>query len=310
MDHNEENKRKNVLIQWNCRGCIRSYCDIKMLLKKFNPICLCLQETHFGPEQPYSLKGYEIIRKDFENRAKKCGGVALFMRKGFRYSTLHLSTTIQAVAITVHVPMKITLCSIYFPNNSWEIDHLDHLIEQLPEPFIIMGDFNAHSPLWGSTENSSKGRELESWLENDSIVLLNTGSYTHFNKTGNTFTAIDLTLASSTVASQLSWRVEDDLNNSDHFPILVEMDSLRAVEQLSERWVMSRADWDLFTENLIVPDTISVRSVTNAILSAANNSIPKTGGNALKHCVPWWNAEVRDAIKTKKRSRDSLPIRT
>jgi endonuclease/exonuclease/phosphatase family metal-dependent hydrolase len=54
---------------------------------------------------------------------------------------LNLNTDLQAVDLRITLDKTITLCSVYIPPNS--------ALGQ-PTPFIIMGDFNGHSPLWGS----------------------------------------------------------------------------------------------------------------------------------------------------------------
>jgi hypothetical protein len=48
------------------------------------------------------------------------------------------------------------------PNSSLSLTQLKHLADQLPTPFIIMGDFNGHNPLWGSKTTTDKGNKLES----------------------------------------------------------------------------------------------------------------------------------------------------
>ena len=51
----------------------------------------------------------------------------------------------------------ITLCSFYIPPNpSLSLIQFKNLSDQLPIPFIIMGDFNGHSPLWDSNTTTDK----------------------------------------------------------------------------------------------------------------------------------------------------------
>lgn len=50
---------------------------------------------------------------------------------------------------------------------------IEHIIQQLPTPFILLGDFNAHSPIWGSIKTDARGKEIETLLEKDNIALLN-----------------------------------------------------------------------------------------------------------------------------------------
>ncbi|KJV98875.1 hypothetical protein RAMDARK_1872 [Rickettsia amblyommatis str. Darkwater] len=34
------------------------------------------------------------------------------------------------------------------------LQELQGLVGQLPQPFLILGDFNAHHPMWGSTRQT------------------------------------------------------------------------------------------------------------------------------------------------------------
>ena len=35
---------------------------------------------------------------------------------------------------------------------------------QLPSPFLILGDFNAHSPVWGSPNTNTRGQIIEDFI--------------------------------------------------------------------------------------------------------------------------------------------------
>lgn len=158
-----------------------------------------------------------------------------------------------------------------------------------------MGDFNAHNTLWGSRRTDRRGRRIENWLERDNISLLNTGSPTHMDATSHTFSAIDLTITSSNILSDLTWNVSDD-----HFPIIIEFNKEQRARNAPKRWIIEKANWSRFAETLTPPDVTDVSSVTQAILNSAEDSIPKTSGNITKRTVPWWNTEVHHLIRQKK----------
>jgi endonuclease/exonuclease/phosphatase family metal-dependent hydrolase len=62
------------------------------------------------------------------------------------HSYVNLNTDLQAVAVRITLDKTITLCSVYIPpNSSLSLTQLKHLDDQLPTPFIIMGDFNGHN---------------------------------------------------------------------------------------------------------------------------------------------------------------------
>ncbi|KAG5886325.1 hypothetical protein JTB14_034788 [Gonioctena quinquepunctata] len=42
----------------------------------------------------------------------------------------------------------MSLCDIYLPDSNWTVEDLRNIINQLPQPFLIVGDLNAHNPIW------------------------------------------------------------------------------------------------------------------------------------------------------------------
>ena len=77
-------------------------------------------------------------------------------------SQIPIKTTLQAVAVRISLSRIITLCSVYFPpNQNISTEDIESLISELPEPFIIMGDMNAHNPLWGDFRLDKRGKILE-----------------------------------------------------------------------------------------------------------------------------------------------------
>ncbi|GFT60628.1 hypothetical protein TNCV_1966961 [Trichonephila clavipes] len=68
----------------------------------------------------------------------------------------------QAVALRIHSTSLITVCCIYLPPNAviYQQD-LNNLVDQLPAPFVILGDFNGHSTLWGSVKMNPRSRQIE-----------------------------------------------------------------------------------------------------------------------------------------------------
>ncbi|WP_419585739.1 hypothetical protein, partial [Thiolapillus sp.] len=74
----------------------------------------------------------------------------------------------------------LTVCNVYLPPSlDINFSDLEHLIQQLPAPFVLVGDLNAHSPLWGDVRQDSRGQMVEKLLNDYSLCLLNTGEPTY-----------------------------------------------------------------------------------------------------------------------------------
>ena len=78
-----------------------------------------------------------------------------------------------------------------------DISDLQNLIDQLPSPFILMGDFNAKHTLWGESICDKWGNLFKQLFDNNDIVLMNDGSVTRFDVYHNSSSAIDLFICSS-----------------------------------------------------------------------------------------------------------------
>ena len=101
------------------------------------------------------------------------------------------------------------------PNFNLQAAELNNLLAQLPAPFVIMGDFNAHSPLWGCSDTNQRGKVVERFLTKaDANIMEATCVDIRMLNTS----AIDLTLCDPVLAPELPWSVIEDDNGSDHFP--------------------------------------------------------------------------------------------
>ena len=150
----------------------------------------------------------------------------------------------MAVRLTLHV--AVTLCSLYIPpsQNLHQTD-LDSLVEQLPKPFIIMGDLNGHNPLWGGHDITNKGKHIEKMLSDHQLCIFNDGTNTYLHPASGTYTAIDLSITNPEHIQDFKWYVHDDLCGSDHFATVL-VTIVPCATNLVPRWNFNKAYWDRF----------------------------------------------------------------
>ena len=68
----------------------------------------------------------------------------------------------EAVAVTIRITRIITICNIYTtPDETITLQQLQPLTNQLPQTFILVGDFNARYQIWGDSERNAHGRVIE-----------------------------------------------------------------------------------------------------------------------------------------------------
>ena len=165
-----------------------------MLSKRYRPAVFGLQETFLTNSKSPSFSGFNILTKNSLND-KVTGGVALLINKSYLFIEVHLNTPLQAVAARVTLNKVVTFCSIYLPPS----DHvaktdLINLIEPLPSPFVLLGDFSGHSPVWGNESYNSRGQMLEDHFSEMDVCILNDGSATYIHPGTVSTSALDLSI--------------------------------------------------------------------------------------------------------------------
>lgn len=304
---------KNLpIISWNVNSVQAKYPFLQMLIQNFDPAILCLQETKLSLTSHFRLKNFNIYRKDLTSTGNAKGGVLAAVKTSIHSEQLLLNTDLQAVAIKIHLDVSITICCIYLHQSDTITDSkLQELAKQLPEPYLITGDFNAHNVIWGSACTDQRGEIIESFLANTDNLLLNTGSATRFNSYNGSSSAIDLTISSHSMFSRLEWAIEPTLYSSDHYPQIISLLSpCESPKILPLKWHFSEANWEYYRHTLDLTGVYSTQPIDNVlstinqeIFSAAYEAIPFTPATKIeghfRNRVPWWNSECQKLIKEK-----------
>lgn len=308
----------STVLQWNINGLHPQREHLQLWIKELNPAVICLQETNFKSNLFAELPHYDIIFKNRQNPDYASGGVTTYINKNFSWKQVPINTNIEAIAARIILKTgQITICNVYLPNSKpLSLEKLSDLIKQLPKPFIILGDFNSHNPLWGSKKSDNRGKIIEKWIEHNDLFLLNNMQPTHFNSSYRSFSNIDLSLCNPSIAPTISRWTNKDLQGSDHFPIqlLIHPTSVEPRTPCSTKWRLDKADWTGF--NRYIDDKINSQqfsnnyknnninnkmdTFTNLILEAARESIPVTAQKPHKKQVPWWNEKYNIAIHKSK----------
>ena len=142
------------------------------LISEYNPSVFCFQETFLKPDDKISLKGFNIYNYVHTDCLRPSGGASIFVKSSFPQRKIDLQTELQATAISVTLDREITIYFVYIPPSfSLKSQHLDNLLQQLPSPYILLGDFNGHNILWGGQNNDSRGELVENFITRMTYVL-------------------------------------------------------------------------------------------------------------------------------------------
>lgn len=161
--------------------------EIKYLVKKYNPKIFTIQESHLRPYHSYNLQGYNSFRFDFQDANRLSGRTTIFVDNFLTPTNITLTNTnFQANAVSIKTQQlhntPLTICNIYIPPyQTITTDELEEFFQTLPKLFIVTGDFNTHSPFWGSTTTNNRGNAMNKFLSKNYVFLLNNGSSTHFS---------------------------------------------------------------------------------------------------------------------------------
>lgn len=293
------------IIQWNCRGLKANLNELLLLLTQESPTIICLQETFLKQEDNINIKNYQIFSHIHDTGHRASGGVSVLIRNDIPHSKLNIQTNIQAVAIKATLHITVNICSIYIPpNDDINESDLKKLIDQLPTPFILLGDFNSHNTLWGCKNTTKKGKTMEKFINENDLCLLNGGVQTYMNPFNGSGSAIDLAICDPTVYMDFIWRVYDDTCGSDYFPILLE-NIEPSGESKPNNWKLGKANWQMFKEKCqeklthMETDSDPVEYFTDRLIKIAEDCIPKNS-TPNKRNRPWFNNECRKAIRLRR----------
>ena len=282
-----------------------NYQHLRLLLTDTNAAVTCLQECRMPHPLPSPPRGFQLYHQCGPPGLDGLdhGGVCVLVKDHIGHAYLPLTTHLQAVAVRCHLDRLYTICSIYLPPNSPVIlRHLVDLIQQLPPPFLLLGDFNARHPMWGDTATNTRGTIIEQLLGSGLCAVLNENFPTHFHSATDTFSCIDLSLCSADIMPNFTWTVSRDLYNSDHFPIRLTLPD-PTPNHTGMRYLYSKADWSRFRAAAACTRTVAmfesiddaVEYFNSTILTAADAAIPRTSGVQRTKQVPWWSPDLRRA---------------
>ena len=136
-----------ALLQWNCNSYDRHLTELRQLIAQYAASIVCLQETNLRPDHETVLRGFRLYSKERQDAARASGGVCTFVRSDCYSEEFPLATPLEAIAVRVSLPAMTTVCNVYLPpNQPLDINDVLDLVDQLPVPFLLVGDFNSHHP--------------------------------------------------------------------------------------------------------------------------------------------------------------------
>ena len=220
----------------------------------------------------------------------------------------------------MHIPNKGTLYLLNCynqPQFNYDLKELNEMAKRIPQPKLVVGDFNSHNPIWDANcENPDQGgKTIERGLQDNQMVCINEADCpTFYSNIHCTKTSIDLSLCSADIQEDLEWHVLEDNYTSDHYPVIITIQTQEDTQETIKRFRTNQADWRSYTsatdripefdEN--VSSEEAYRILKETIIEAAEKHIPQNGGTRTKKKVPWWSKELQNLADEKHKMINKL----
>ena len=298
----EDPRKNDVILQWNIRGILSNYEELKKLIEDHNPLVICLQETKLEFNKLPDIRGYSKVEPNSDDTT----GIGIYIKNGTPHSPVQVKSSLRVTAVKVTINnTPITLCSLHIPPDyNLVLRDLQSLFSQLSsssKSCLMLGDYNGHSPLWGGRYVTKKGGIVEEFLTERNLCLYNDKSITYISDSNGCRSSLDLSIATPNIFLDFEWRVLSDQHGSDHFPIVLSSTSESQPTSLP-RYCLPKANWPKFEEDCLTlsrDDIINsedpMEAFTSKITSIADQAIPKTKGKGRRMRNPWYDDECDEA---------------
>jgi ribonuclease HI len=283
--------------QVNLNKCYLAQVEIANKIKKLDNFLMLLQE-------PYCYKGKTcLIPQNIDKIGHDDNPRAYILAsKGLAISKVtHLCSRDYAVGLTKFGGKQTLVVSAYLdillsPISKEMIDIIQ-FADRRRFALLIAVDSNAHSKLWMSRDNNSRGRIITDYLIENNLKVENIGCEPTFEcSTGKSI--IDLTLSRGLKLQVAGWQVCKADNHSDHHTIkyflkdeILELPAMRP-------W--DKADWAVFNAEVSksaikLPEYINygvveklVEQLYGCIERAIDKACPKTKASKVVLSNPWF----------------------
>ena len=236
------------ICHWNAEGVRTKNLELQTFLKTHNIDVCCIQETHLSPNHRFSVRGFETFRRDREHGPK--GGLLTLVKNIYPVAEIYRSGDEDTEVLGIKLMFEgnpLSIYNLYSPPP--KALHL-HAIQPEEERWIIMGDFNSHSPSWGYPDLDPKGDEVKDSIITNQMVLINRldEPHTYYSRAWRKASCPDLAFTTNDVAKITERHVEQQLGGSDLKPVLlvIKKDLRQARRKLYPSWNYKRANWPEF----------------------------------------------------------------
>lgn len=301
------------VLQWNCRSIVPKEDVFQHLVHSNQCDVFALCETWLELNSDFFFHDFNIVRQDRED---SYGGVLLGVRECHSFFRIDLPslTGIEIVAIEAQINGKsLCIASVYIPPGARVSRHqLNNILELLPEPRLVLGDFNSHGTGWGESYDDNRSTLIYDLCDDFSMTILNTGEITRIAQPPYRDSRLDLSICTSTLSLDCTWEVIQDPHGSDHLPILISIkNGNNHNEHVNVAYDLTRnIDWNRYEATIAeAVESVTVLSpreeysfleslIRSSALQAQTKRVPGSSVRVRPSSL-WWDSECTEVYKDK-----------
>ena len=297
------------IMLWNSKSLSKNKPSLYNFLSSFPQDIVVLCETWLKRDFVISTPGFiaqHICRVD------GYGGLSVLVKRSCPVQWVRtVDFGIPSVHFSIFKCFHLTVIAGYIPpqaqlnQQQWR-----SLVSDITGPFIIVGDFNALHPVFGSSSANHSGVILNRLVDELGLAVMNDGRPTFFAHSGRRANVLDLVICCPDLAHNIRCRTFDDTLGSDHFPVLSEImfaggghPMLRIPRTRPNYRKCDREKYrEHITESFSAGRIDEYVDFVNSIREAADYSAPNKvfrRTERLRWC-PWWNQQCDRLIKLRK----------
>ena len=184
------------VLQWNAGGLRARSTELLHFLSSHPVDLICIQESNLNSSSSFRIPGFSALRSDRTHSRSgiltpgtthASDGVIIFVRQGLSFSEFSTSSLSSldpyfdyvGVNISLNNSSSVSFLNVYAPPirsspTDGRNDSFSPSILPSSRNLFILGDFNCHHPLWGSSGTSDpRGEEVFDWVISSDLLPLN-----------------------------------------------------------------------------------------------------------------------------------------
>ena len=307
-----------MIYSLNCNSLNNKISELKNVIYERQPDVVCLCETWLSDRFVPKFNNYIA---EWKHRGAAGGGLGILMHRSVQFRTLDIPSytggvlEAQVVRIYLRNSDPLHILNIYNPNKNITVDELDYYLNRLGNKFLIIGDFNAHSPVLDSTVRTSNptGRSIEALLLDNAVSLINPLNMgTYIDRTTGRPSCLDLCFSAPDLSPHTSIAPMLDVG-SDHLllEIVLSVSPEKYTWQSIPRFKITKDSTKKFNQHYISSkirqpsDLQTTASDFMARLTESANECfgsPSAPTGKVKKRTPWWSDECHEAVRNRRRA--------